>query len=77
MYARVGRLLLTGEHPKIFDESLAELTKFEQAYFYLHTAAALNHKGGRFYLAIFLENGLLPTPDAVKYALSKKFSFLQ
>lgn len=76
MFARMGRLLLTGEHPLIFDNDLPELTKFEQAYFYLHTAAALNNKIGRFYMALFLENGLLPTQEVVKSALATKFAFL-
>lgn len=48
IYARAGRLLLTGEHSSIFDNDLQGLSRFEQAYFYLHTAAALNNKVGRF-----------------------------
>ena len=76
MYSRAGRLLLTGEHQSIFDNDLPSLTKFEQAYFYLHTAAALNNKLGRFYMALFLENGMLPTHEVVEQAKSK-FGFLK
>ena len=35
---------MTGENSAIFDNELANLSRFEQAYFYIHTAAALNNK---------------------------------
>jgi hypothetical protein len=42
----------------------------------LHTAAVLNDKQGRFWLAIFLENGLVPNKDVVDLAMHK-FNFLK
>lgn len=76
LYIRLGRLLMTGDHPGIFDNDLASLSRFEQAYFYVHTAAAFNNKLGRYYMALFLENGLIPTREVVDQALLSKFNFL-
>ena len=64
IYFKVGRLLLTGEPESLNDPLLPELSRFNQAYFYLHTAAALNHKYARFEISILTENGLVPWPSA-------------
>jgi hypothetical protein len=73
VFSKVGMHLLNCD--LCSDPSLSALSKFEQAYFYLHTAAALNNKLARFYLAIFLENGLLPTTDVI-FRANHKFRFL-
>lgn len=77
IYFKVGRLLLTGEPESLNDPLLPELSRFNQAYFYLHTAAALNHKYARFEISILTENGLVPAQEAVDYALEHGFSFLR
>lgn len=42
----------------------------------MHTAAILGDKLGRFWLGIFLDNGLVPNNDVVELAMYK-FSFLK
>ena len=76
VYFRAGHLLLTGSSENILDKELPQLSRFEQGYFYIHTAAALNHKYARFIMAMFLENGLIPSLEVTKIATSLKFNFL-
>lgn len=77
LYFKAGRLLLTGEPESLQDPGLPNLGRFNQAYFYLHTAAALNHKYARFEVAILTENGLIPNQEAVNYAMLHSFGFLK
>jgi hypothetical protein len=76
IYFRVGHLLLVGAHDSIFDDEIPALRRFEQGYFYIHTAAALNHKRARFVMAVLIENGLIPSKEVTKLATNGKFSFL-
>jgi hypothetical protein len=57
----MGRLLLTGVDERIIDKDLPLLNRIEQSYFYIHTAAAMNHRYARFWMALFTENGLIPS----------------
>ena len=57
----MGRLLLTGADEQIFDSDLAQLNRIEQGYFYIHTAAVMNHRYARFWMAVLTENGLIPS----------------
>jgi hypothetical protein len=49
-----------------------------EAFFQIYTAATLNHKSARFLLAVFLENGLLPSKRTILESTSKgkKFNYL-
>ena len=53
------------------------MSRFEQAYFFIHTASAMNNKYARFLIAIFIENGLIPSQIVTEMALNNKFAFLQ
>ena len=63
IYFRIGHLLLVGADESIFDAELPALKRVEQGYFYIHTAAALNHKRARFVMGVLLENGLIPSKE--------------
>lgn len=76
IYFRIGHLLLVGAHDSIFDDELPALQRVEQGYFYIHTAAALNHKRARFVMAVLIENGLIPSKEVTKLATNGKFNFL-
>lgn len=69
-------MLLVGAHESIFDIDLPALKRLEQGYFYIHTAAALNHKRARFVMGVFIENGLIPSKEVTQLAINGKFNFL-
>ena len=52
------------------------MRRVEQGYFYIQTAAALNHKRARFVMAVLIENGLIPSKEVTKLATNEKFNFL-
>ena len=55
------------------------MTEKEDAFFHIFTAASLNHKRARFFLAIILENGLLPNRETILLATNQgnKYHFLR
>ena len=55
------------------------MTEKEDAFFHIFTAATLNHKRARFFMAIILENGLLPNRETIMLAtdLGNKYHFLR
>ena len=67
VYFRIGRLLLTGE-AELFAPILPGFTRSEQGYFFLHAAAAFNHKSARFWYGVLIGNGMIPAPFLVDQA---------
>ena len=55
------------------------LSRQEEAFFEIFTAATLNHKRGRFMLAILLDTGLIPNRDTIKMVTAKgqRYNFLR
>lgn len=51
------------------------LTKFEDGFFHIFTAASLNHKEARFHYALFVENGIIPAPQIVEQATMKGMQY--
>ena len=60
-------------------QTQGDMTEKEDAFFHIFTAASLNHKRARFFLAIILENGLLPNRETILLATNEgnKYHFLR
>ena len=48
----------------------------EASFFNLFTAASLGHKNARAYLALLLENGLIPSKEVILDNISSQFEYL-
>ena len=55
------------------------LTKTEEGFFHIFTAASLNHKQARFFYSFFIENGVIPAPSLVQEMTSPsmKYNYLR
>lgn len=51
------------------------LTRHEEGFFHIFTAATLNHKEARFHYALFVENGIIPSPDLVEAVTAPKMKY--
>lgn len=60
-----------------FDQGKSNINQYDAAFYHIFTAAALNHKQGRFSLSVYYQNGLIPHSEESKLYLEKDFDFLQ
>ena len=61
-YFQLGKLYFRRQVPQVRDESDSGSNEsFEESFFNILTAASLGHKHSRAYLALFVENGLVPS----------------
>ena len=91
IYFRSGQLLLTTEVkvPQSILEKIqwgigsqdsSPLSKHEEAFFQIFTAASLNHKEARFYYAFFMDNGIIPSTGLVDQVTNQhgvKYNYLR
>ena len=49
----------------------------EAGFYYIWTAASLNHKQARFMVALWQDNGLIPHPDVTRDFKQANFGFLE
>jgi glutathione peroxidase-family protein len=55
------------------------LTRYEEGFFQIFTAASLNHKEARFFYSLFIENGIIPAPHLVEEMTAEgmKYNYLR
>ena len=55
------------------------LSRYEEGFFHIFTAASLNHKEARFFYSMFIENGIIPAPHLVEQVTAEgtKYNYLR
>lgn len=72
-YFTLGKFHFRGRVPSEFGLNDLEGSNenLENAFFEIYTAAALGHKTARAYLALILDNGLIPSGSIIKEQISE------
>jgi hypothetical protein len=60
-----------------YDSLKVGVTQEDAAFFFILSAATFNHRSARFLLAVYLENGLIPTSEASKEYEHKVFGYIR
>ncbi len=81
-YFALGKLYFRRQATSVRDDpadldSTTTNESIEQSFILMLTASSLGQKQARAYLAILMENGMIPSSEVIQEMTSKKFEFLR
>lgn len=81
-YFALGKLYFRRQATPVRDDpadldSTTTNESIEQSFFLMSTASSLGHKQARAYLAIMMENGMIPSSVVMQEMTSKRYEYLR